>query len=50
MRNTRVNARYWEVANRIVDTRSVDIELFIWQHFHVPLAGLVDFDAALTGW
>lgn len=49
LRNARPSARYYEVANRIVATRRLDIEEAM-ESAGVPLAGLVDFNAALTGW
>jgi subtilisin family serine protease len=49
LRNARPSARYYEVANRIVATRNQDIE-HTMESAGVPLAGLIDFNAALTGW
>ena len=49
LRNARPSASYSEVTNRIVWTRRLDIEQTMMQ-YGVPLAGLVDFNAALLNW
>lgn len=50
LRNARPAARYYEVANRIVATRNQTIEQTMLLQYNLPLAGLVDFNTALTGW
>jgi subtilisin family serine protease len=49
LRNARPLASYTAVTNRIVWTRRLDIEQMMIDD-GVPLAGLVDFNAALLNW
>jgi subtilisin family serine protease len=50
LRNARPSASYSTVANRIVSTRNQAIEQTMINTYSVPMAGLVDFNAALAGW
>jgi subtilisin family serine protease len=50
LRKARPTASYSAVAARIVQMRDITIENYIWNTYHIPLAGLVDYDAALAGW
>jgi hypothetical protein len=50
LRMRRPSATYAEVAARIVNTRDIPTENMMWNTYGIPLAGLVDYDAALQGW
>jgi hypothetical protein len=50
LRNARPSASYSAVANRIVSTRRLDTEQTMLNTYNVPLAGLIDFNAALANW
>ena len=50
LRNAKPSATYSQVTNRIVSTRRLDIEQTMLNTYNVPLAGLIDFNAALANW
>jgi subtilisin family serine protease len=50
LRKARPSATYNDVAARIVQTRDTIIENQMWNQYQIPLAGLVDYDAALANW